>query len=107
MGLYRGQRLLMNCECFIEPTGGAQSVAEVVVRLGVVGLQPDRVAESGNRAIDPPALQAGHAEVVVDRRMIRVQCQAAVKDGNRLLKIASRGKSQPEIPMCERVSRME
>ena len=64
-----------------------RAYAEVVVGLGVVGLEPDRLAVFGDRLVQLPLFSQGNAEVVVGLGVIGLEAQRVAEHQDRLARI--------------------
>ena len=65
----------------------SQGDAEVVVGLGVVGLEPDRRAVFGDRLVQLPLVSQGVAEVVVGLGVVGLEPDRLAEFGDRLVQL--------------------
>jgi hypothetical protein len=75
-GRYRrpqDQRLAITRNGFIEPAGPLKGIAEVVVRIGKIGLQSDRMFKTGNCCVILVQVASCYAEIVLGAGHIGMQ----------------------------------
>ena len=75
----------------------AQGVAEVVVGLGVVGLEPERRAVLGDRLVQLPLIAQGNAEVVVGLGEVGLEADRLAVLGDRLVQLPLAAQGAAEV----------
>ncbi len=81
---------------FFEVSLVHQSIAEVIVRVGVLGLEPQCFAELGDRFFEVSLVVQSRAEAIVGRETSRPDC-----DRDREVPASSAGLSYDKRALCD------